>query len=381
MNADPESVLRVLHLEPNTRLSCRDNIRLGTRGREGHKILLIAPCTLCCVFSTWSQILTSPPGTILGSVPEVGRDTRYAVCTLYIVLRVLHLEPNTGLSCRDNIRLGTRGREGHKISLIAPCTLCCLFSTWSQILASPAGTILGLVPEVGRDTRYVVCTLYIVLRVLHLEPNTRLSCRDNIRLGTRGREGHKISLIAPCTLCCVFSTWSQILASPPGTILGSVPEVGRDTRYVVCTLYIVLRVLHLEPNTRLSSRDNIRLGTRGREGHKISLIAPCTLCCVFSTWSRILASPAGTILGLVPEVGRDTRYVVCTLYIVLRVLHLEPNTRLSSRDNIRLGSRGRDQRCGSVTFWNGSGSADPYISLTDPDLDPAIFVSELQDSN
>jgi hypothetical protein len=34
------------------------------------------------------------------------------------------------------------------------------------------------------------------------------------------------------------------------------------------------------------------------------------------------------------------------------------------------------QCCGSVTFWYGSGSSDP---VSDPD--PAIFVSDLKDSN
>jgi hypothetical protein len=34
---------------------------------------------------------------------------------------------------------------------------------------------------------------------------------------------------------------------------------------------------------------------------------------------------------------------------------------------------------GSVIFWYGSGSVDPYLRLTDPD--PVIFVSALQDGN
>ncbi len=40
------------------------------------------------------------------------------------------------------------------------------------------------------------------------------------------------------------------------------------------------------------------------------------------------------------------------------------------------------QCCGSVTFWYGSESADPCLRQMDPDPapDPAIFVSELQDS-
>jgi hypothetical protein len=42
-----------------------------------------------------------------------------------------------------------------------------------------------------------------------------------------------------------------------------------------------------------------------------------------------------------------------------------------------------DQCYGSVTFWYGSGSSDPYLSPTDPDADPdpAQFVSDLQDTN
>jgi hypothetical protein len=39
------------------------------------------------------------------------------------------------------------------------------------------------------------------------------------------------------------------------------------------------------------------------------------------------------------------------------------------------------QCCGSVILWDGSGSADPYFLLKDPDpaSDPAIFVSNFQD--
>ncbi len=38
-----------------------------------------------------------------------------------------------------------------------------------------------------------------------------------------------------------------------------------------------------------------------------------------------------------------------------------------------------DQCCGSMTFWCGSGSADPCLWLRDPY--PAIFVIDLQDGN
>ncbi len=47
------------------------------------------------------------------------------------------------------------------------------------------------------------------------------------------------------------------------------------------------------------------------------------------------------------------------------------------------------QWSGSVTFWYGSGCgygfSDPYLSLTDPNADPApdpaLFVSDLYDAN
>jgi hypothetical protein len=41
------------------------------------------------------------------------------------------------------------------------------------------------------------------------------------------------------------------------------------------------------------------------------------------------------------------------------------------------------QCSGSMTFWRGSGSGDPCLSLMDPDYDPdpAIFVTDLQDAN
>jgi hypothetical protein len=46
-----------------------------------------------------------------------------------------------------------------------------------------------------------------------------------------------------------------------------------------------------------------------------------------------------------------------------------------------IGTKGTStyQCCGSVAFWYGSRSGDPYLGLTDQD--PAIFVSDLQDEN
>jgi hypothetical protein len=45
------------------------------------------------------------------------------------------------------------------------------------------------------------------------------------------------------------------------------------------------------------------------------------------------------------------------------------------------------QCCGSMTFWcgsgSGSGSADPslWLMYPDPDMDPSIFIIDLQDAN
>ncbi len=40
------------------------------------------------------------------------------------------------------------------------------------------------------------------------------------------------------------------------------------------------------------------------------------------------------------------------------------------------------QQCsGSIKFWDGSGSANPWLWLMDPDPDPAIFVIDLQDAS
>jgi hypothetical protein len=45
------------------------------------------------------------------------------------------------------------------------------------------------------------------------------------------------------------------------------------------------------------------------------------------------------------------------------------------------------QCSGSMTFWCGSGSADPCLQLmdpdpdSDPDADPSIFITDLQDAN
>jgi hypothetical protein len=39
------------------------------------------------------------------------------------------------------------------------------------------------------------------------------------------------------------------------------------------------------------------------------------------------------------------------------------------------------QCCGSLTFWYGSGSADPYHLLMNQAPNPALFVSGFQDAN
>ncbi len=55
----------------------------------------------------------------------------------------------------------------------------------------------------------------------------------------------------------------------------------------------------------------------------------------------------------------------------------DPQTQLNQdQSRLALGSVG-----GLVPCWYGSGSADPCLSLMDPDPDPAIFVTDLQDAN
>jgi hypothetical protein len=38
-----------------------------------------------------------------------------------------------------------------------------------------------------------------------------------------------------------------------------------------------------------------------------------------------------------------------------------------------------DQCCGSMKFWWGSESTDPYLGLMDLDPDPVIFISDLSE--
>ncbi len=62
----------------------------------------------------------------------------------------------------------------------------------------------------------------------------------------------------------------------------------------------------------------------------------------------------------------------------LRTLHTARHT----RETLCIGIlKTRDQCCGSMKFWYGSGSADPYLWIMDSDPDPTIFVSDLQDVN
>ncbi len=49
----------------------------------------------------------------------------------------------------------------------------------------------------------------------------------------------------------------------------------------------------------------------------------------------------------------------------------------------QVGHNSFEQCSGTVTFWYGFGSSDPYLWLMDqnPAPDPALFVSDLQDAN
>ncbi len=64
----------------------------------------------------------------------------------------------------------------------------------------------------------------------------------------------------------------------------------------------------------------------------------------------------------------------------------DPNCRAHSPANKQVSTmdkKFRNQCCGSMTFWygSGSGSAHPCLWLMDPDPDTAVFVFDLQDVN
>jgi hypothetical protein len=73
----------------------------------------------------------------------------------------------------------------------------------------------------------------------------------------------------------------------------------------------------------------------------------------------------------------------CTLYSMMvrfNVFFLK-ETKVARRERVERNYL--NQCCGSITFWYGSGSADPYNLLTDADSDPvpATFGSGFQDAN
>ncbi len=59
--------------------------------------------------------------------------------------------------------------------------------------------------------------------------------------------------------------------------------------------------------------------------------------------------------------------------------HLYSQLGSHSHSTSNLPTGGRNQRCGSVTFWYGSGYADPYLWLTDPAQAPDTFTSFFKD--
>ena len=61
----------------------------------------------------------------------------------------------------------------------------------------------------------------------------------------------------------------------------------------------------------------------------------------------------------------------------------EMRTEKRARKKRKERKKKKKQCSGSVTYWDGSGSADPYLLITDSDPvpDPALFVNNLQDAN
>jgi hypothetical protein len=57
-----------------------------------------------------------------------------------------------------------------------------------------------------------------------------------------------------------------------------------------------------------------------------------------------------------------------------------PNSIVEFLKNVRIKTIYK-QCCGSMAFWGGSWSADPCLWLIEPDPDPAIFITDLQDAS
>ncbi len=83
------------------------------------------------------------------------------------------------------------------------------------------------------------------------------------------------------------------------------------------------------------------------------VLLTCSKCVMYVTGIHLYTQEG------VEKLSRYSRRNGDKAYIII------PHCRCSSR-----------QCSGSVTFWYGSGSADPYFWLADPD--PAFFVSDLQ---
>ncbi len=72
-----------------------------------------------------------------------------------------------------------------------------------------------------------------------------------------------------------------------------------------------------------------------------------------------------------------TWYPISSVYVVIRPFLYSDNIFINNNKNCCLFL----QCCGSMTYWCGSGSADPCLWPMDPDPDPAILVIDLPDAN
>ncbi len=149
----------------------------------------------------------------------------------------------------------------------------------------------------------------------------------------------------------------------------------------------IKKIFFTEPSY-LSKTNNEIVGTKFKIGAKIILIF------VYGTFKETVS---GTILCILVRklltikscwTKRQTDNFVSTKFLKIakrkqerRQESLVSRYCYRSQHLAKLLCVKKRQCCGFVTFWHGSRSADPYLSLTDTDPAPGIFLSDLQDAD
>jgi hypothetical protein len=94
--------------------------------------------------------------------------------------------------------------------------------------------------------------------------------------------------------------------------------------------------------------------------------------CTYDLWALEIETFLGSVISIEPlgecHLGPKIEIPGPNPLPLAQVMDLHASYTLQGRIN---------QCCGSMTFWGGSGSADPCLVLMDPDPDPALFVIDL----